>query len=170
MSTYGNLDTSNWTSSFVSANRVECLRILSMINSADEQLIREKEYGDAIIGMKKICNGLIKMENEGLGDFDKQLILLALLIPAIAVFGLLDMDAPESTRREAALQYMLGMKTDPDHELASYYLIAKDRVNSYIADLMSGMPLEQFKRKYNFPADLFDALESLDRDFSVSSS
>lgn len=170
MGSYGNLDTNNWTPSFVSANRAECMRTLRTLNSTVETLIREKNFPDAIVGMKKISIGLIKMENEKIADFGKQLVLLALMMPAVAILGILDIDAPESSRRKTALQYALEMATNPNHELAACYQIAQDDVHSYIADLKSGAPLAQIKRKYNFPADVFDALRDLDRDFSRFSS
>lgn len=170
MGTYGNLDTYNWTPGFVSANYAECLRILRMLTSLAETLIREKNYPDALIGLKKISIGLIKLENENLGNFDKQIILIALLMPAVAILGILDADAPESHRREAALQYALGMRSNHDHELAACCDIAEEDIGSYIADLRSGAPLEQIKRKYNFPADVFDALRSLEQDLAGPSS
>lgn len=170
MGSYGNLDTNNWTPSFVSANRTECLRILRTLTSTVETLIREKNFPDAIVGLKKISLGLIKINNEKLANFDRQLVLLAFMMPAVAILGILDIDAPESSRREAALQYALEMATNPNHELAACYQIAEDDVHSYIADLKSGAPLAQIKRKYNFPADVFDALRDLDRDFSRPSS
>lgn len=170
MGEYGNLDTYNWTPDFVSSNRVECLRILQTLNSVVVDLLREKNYIDAITGMKKISLGLIKLQNENLGDFDLQIILLAMLMPEVSILGILDLDAPESARRDAALQYALDMANNPEHELAACYPIAKDAVLSYISDLKSGAPLAQIKQKYNFPADGFDALASLDRALAAARS
>ena len=161
MGNYGNLDVSSWTPGFVSSNPSECVRVLCLLNSAVEELIQEQNYADAVTGLKKISLGLIKLENAGLCNCDKQSILLALLMPTVAILGLLDLNAPEHQLRNAALEYAVGMAEDPDHELSACYPIAKDTVWSYIADLRSGAPLAQILRKYHFPADVFDALDSL---------
>lgn len=170
MDSYSYLDTYTWTPCFVSANKTECLRILRLLISTVEELIGEKNYPDAITGLKKISIGLIKMENENLANFDKQDVLLAFMMPAVAILGILDADAPEDMRRKAALQYALGMERNPNHELAACSQIAKDMVQSYITDLQSGAPLAQILRKYDFPADAFNALRSLDRELSEVSS
>lgn len=169
MSEYGNFDTNSWTPRFVSSNQAECLRILRSMNSVVADLVREKNYVDAVRGMKTITLGLIKMENENLGDFGEQIILLALLMASVTILGLLDADAPESRRREAALRYALDMANNPSHELSACFPLAEDIVRSYISDLKSGVPLERIKKKYNFPQDIFDSLASLDRDLSIVS-
>lgn len=170
MSSYGNLNPSNWTSGFVSANRNECLGTLCTLISAVESFAREKNYLDAVIGMKKISLGLVKLDNEYPNEFDKPIATLAFMTAATAILGILDLDAPERSRRDAALQYALDMTTDPNHELAACYLIAEDYVHSCIADLKSGAPLSKIMRKYDFPDDVFTTLRLLEQDFSKAAS
>lgn len=170
MSSYGNLDTNNWTSGFVSTNRNECLRVLGTLISTVEDLTREKNYLDAVIGMKKVSLGLVKLDKEYPDEFDKQIATLAFMTAATAILGILDLDAPESSRRDAALQYALDMTTDPNHEMAACYLIAEDYVHSCIADLRSGAPLSKIMRKYDFPDDVFTTLRLLEQDFSKAAS
>ncbi len=167
MDSYDELDTRKWTPGFVRANRDRCLEVLRMYVSTATDFMQEKKYRSAVRCMKDISLGLIKMENEHLGDFDKQLILLALMMPATAIFGILEVDAPESSRKEAALQYAMELAAeDPNHELASCLPLAKEDVLHYIIDLRSDATPEQIKRKYDLPADLFNSLGSLDRDLA----
>lgn len=161
-------DPYTWSPGFVATNRVGCLQTLRMFVTVAEDYLREGDYLLAATSMKRLSAGLIKLEDQNFGDFGKQEVLLAMMMPMVTVLGLLCKDAPENRRRDAALTYAMGIATDPDHEFAACYPIAEKYVLSFIRDLKSGMPLDAIIRKYNFPADVFDSLRSLDQDIAAS--
>ena len=139
-------DPNEWTKEFVVSNKSFCVNFLKETNEKIIQLVRQNDYKSSIAGLDRMLNGLITMQNAGVGNCRPYLCGLSFVEGIIIACGL--SEAPSDKRRDTALKAFMDARDFSTGGMKEY---AEQAIDA----LQSGMSFEAFKNNFdpNFPND-----------------
>ncbi len=100
-------DPNQWSKSFVQQDPAGCVAFLIETNGRIRQLLQQREYPAAIAGIDRVLNGLVTMQNAGLGNFRPHIAVMSSVEGTILAFAELELDgkvASQEDRRKGAIQ------------------------------------------------------------------
>lgn len=149
------MDPNQWTPSFVSSNRSFCMRTLQDSCGTIIDLVRNREYEVAVVGLDRLLNGMITMQNHAGCNYKSQICFCSWVEAEIVAFGVTR--APEEKRREVALGLYEDARDFAQHQKTIAALSA------VIRDLRSGKSMAAIQQIHdpNFPDSVLSILESV---------
>lgn len=139
-------DPNEWTKDFVLSNKSFCVSFLKETNELIIKYVKEKNYKASIAGLDRMLNGLITMQNAGIGNCRPYICGLSFVEGDIIACGLFE--APNDRRRDIALKAFMDAR---DFSTGGIGELANQAINA----LESGISFERFKQDFdpNFPDD-----------------
>ncbi len=133
-------DPNDWTKDFVRSNKSFCISVLKDGNEQIIEFVKKGDYKIVVAGLDRMLNGLVTMQNAGIGNYRPYSSVLSFVEGDIIACGLVEMS--EDKRRNSALKLFMDAR---DFSTGGIGGLASQAISA----LESGISLEKFKQEFD---------------------